>query len=76
MDLLMNQDKLKRLIASIPSEQLKVMKLSCFIQQMHKHLIKQALQGEMNAHFGYDRYEPHSVNSRNGSNRKTLKTEK
>ena len=44
---------------------------------MRKHLIEQALQGEMDAHLGYDRYERHSgTNSRNGSSKKTLKTEK
>lgn len=77
MDLPMNQDKLKNLIASIPTEQLKSDEIEPFIQQMRKHLIEQALQGEMDAHLGYDRYERHSgTNSRNGSSKKTLKTEK
>ena len=68
MDLPMNQDKLKNLIASIPTEQLKSDEIEPFIQQMRKHLIEQALQGEMDAHLGYDRYERHSgTNSRNGS---------
>ena len=76
MDLPMNQDKLKNLIASIPTEQLKSDEIEPFIQQMRKHLIEQALQGEMDAHLGYDRYERHSgTNSRNGSSKKTLKTE-
>lgn len=40
-------------------------------------MIEQALQGEMNAHRDYDRYERHSgTNSRNGSCKKTLKTKK
>ena len=73
----MNQDKLKNLIASIPTEQLKSDEIEPFIQQMRKHLIEQALQGEMDAHLDYDRYERHSgTNSRNGSSKKTLKTEK
>ena len=73
MDLPMNQDKLKNLIASIPTDQLKSDEIEPFIQQMRKHLIEQALQGEMDAHLGYDRYERHSgTNSRNGS----LKAEK
>ena len=77
MDLPMNQDKLKNLIASIPTEQLKSDEIEPFIQQMRKHLIEQALQGEMDAHLGYDRYERQSgTNSRNGSSKKTLKTEK
>ena len=57
MDLPMNQDKLKNLIASIPTEQLKSDEIEPFIQQMRKHLIEQALQGKMDAHLGYDRYE-------------------
>ena len=47
MDLPMNQDKLKNLIASIPTEQLKSDEIEPFIQQMRKHLIEQDLQGEM-----------------------------
>ena len=54
MDLPMNQDKLKKLIASIPTEQLKSDEIEPFIQQMRKHLIEKALQGEMDAHLGYD----------------------
>lgn len=40
MDLPMNQDKLKNLIASIPTEQLKSDEIEPFIQQMRKHLIE------------------------------------
>ena len=47
MDLPMSQDKLKNLITSIPTEQLKSDEIEPFIQQMRKHLIEQALQGEM-----------------------------
>lgn len=61
MDLPMNQDKLKNLITSIPTDQLKSDEIEPFIQQMRKHLIEQALQGEMDAHLGYDRYERHSA---------------
>ena len=50
----MNQDKLKNLIASIPTEKLKSDEIDPFIQQMRKHLIEQALQGKMDAHLGYD----------------------
>lgn len=76
MDLPMDQSKLKDLIANFPTGQLKSDEIEPFIQQMRKHLIEQALQGEMDAHFGYDRYEHSCTNSRNGSSKKTLKTEK
>lgn len=73
----MHQDKLKNIIASIPTGQLQSAEIEPFIQQMRKYLIEQALQGEMDAHLGYDRYERHSAsNNRKGSSRKTLKTEK
>lgn len=54
MDLPINQDKLKNLIASIPTDQLKNGEIEPFIQQMRKHLIEQALQGKMDAHLDYD----------------------
>ena len=41
MDLPMNQDKLKTLIASIPTDQLKSDEIEPLIQQMRKHLIEQ-----------------------------------
>ena len=40
MDLPMNQDKLKSLIASIPTGQLKSDEFERFIQQMRNHLIE------------------------------------
>ena len=53
------------------------MKLNLSSNRCVSNLIEQALQGEMDAHLGYDRYERHSgTNSRNGSSKKTLKTEK
>lgn len=39
----MHQDKIKNLIASIPTDQLKSDEIEPFIQQMRKHLIEQAL---------------------------------
>ena len=57
MDLPMNQNKLKDLIANFPTGQLQSDEIEPFIQQMRKHLVEQALQGEMDAHLGYDRYE-------------------
>lgn len=59
MDLAINQDTLKNLIASIPTGQLKSEEIDPFIQQMRKHLIERALLGEMDAHLGYERYECH-----------------
>ena len=77
MDLPMDQDKLKNLIANFMPEKLQGDEIEPFIQQLRKNLIEQALQGEMDAHLGYDRYERHSsTNSRNGCSKKTLKTEK
>lgn len=77
MDLLMDQNKLKELLSQIPLDQIRGDDIEPFIQQMRKHLIEQALQGEMDAHLGYSRYERHpNANSRNGSSKKTLKTEK
>ena len=77
MDLPMNQDKIKDLVDNFPAEKLQSDEIESFIQQMRKRLIEQALQGEMDAHLGYDRYERRSgSNSRNGSSRKILKTEK
>ena len=44
---------------------------------MRKYLIEQTLQGEMDTYLGYARYERHSsINSRNGSSKKTITTEK
>ena len=77
MDLPMDQDKLKNLIANFMPEKLQGNEIEPFIQQLHKHLIEQALQSEMDAHLGFDRYERHSsTNSRNGRSKKTLKNDK
>ena len=43
MDLPMNQDKLKNLIASIPTDQLKSDEIEPFIQQIRKQLPKTVL---------------------------------
>ena len=57
MDLPMNQDKIKDLVDNFPAEKLQSDEIESFIKQMRKRLIEQALQGEMDAHLGYDRYE-------------------
>ena len=58
---LQNQDRLRKLIASVLTKQLKCDENEPFIQQMRQHLNVQALQGEMDAHLGYDRCERHIV---------------
>ena len=47
MDLAMDQDKLKNLIANFMPEKLQGDEIETFIQQLRKNLIEQALQGEM-----------------------------
>ena len=47
MDLPMDQDKLKNLIANFMPEKLQGDEIETFIQQLRKNLIEQALQGEM-----------------------------
>ena len=47
MDLPMDQDKLKNLIANFMPEKLQGDEIEPFIQQLRKNLIEQALQGEM-----------------------------
>ena len=65
------------MVDNFPAEKLQSDEIESFIQQMRKRLIEQALQGEMDAHLDYDRYERRSgFNSRNGSSKKILKTEK
>lgn len=77
MDLPMNQDKIKDFVDNFPAEKLQSDEIESFIQQMRKRLIEQALQGEMDAHLGYDRYVHSSgSNSHNDSSKKILKTEK
>ena len=49
MDLPMDQDKLKNLIANFMPEKLQGDEIEPFIQQLRKNLIEQALQGEMDA---------------------------
>jgi putative transposase len=49
--------------------------LNSFIQQLKKRGIEQLLEGELDAHLGYechDRYD--STNARNGHSKKSIKT--
>jgi len=49
--------------------------LNSFIQQLKKRGIEQLLEGELDAHLGYDRHDRSGTsNARNGHSRKSIKT--
>lgn len=49
--------------------------LNSFIQQLKKRGIEQLLEGELDAHLGYERHDRSaSANARNGHNKKSIKT--
>ncbi len=49
--------------------------LNSFIQQLKKRAIEQLLEGELDAHLGYDRHNrSESNNARNGHSKKSIKT--
>ncbi|MFN8865291.1 MAG: IS256 family transposase [Flavobacteriales bacterium] len=49
--------------------------LNSFLQQLKKRGIEQLLEGELDAHLGYERHDrSESTNSRNGHGRKKIKT--
>lgn len=49
--------------------------LNSFIQQLKKRGIEQLLEGELDAHLGYDRHDrSDKPNARNGHSKKTIKT--
>lgn len=51
--------------------------LNAFINEIHKRGVEQLLEGEMDAHLGYDKSQiSDNVNSRNGHLSKSIKTEK
>lgn len=59
-------------ISNIEPEQIET-----FITGMRKRLIEKALEGELSAHLGYEKYaRSNNPNSRNGTTSKTVKTEK
>jgi putative transposase len=65
----------------IPEEALKKIKTQAefedFIQRLYKQGVEALLKAEIKEHLGYSKYDPagkNSGNSRNGSSRKTLKT--
>ena len=73
----MEQDKINDIINRLDVESIKPEEIDTFIMGMRKRLMEKALEGELAAHLGYEKYarDPGS-NSRNGKSRKTVKTEK
>lgn len=73
----MEQDKINDIISRLDVEGIKPEEIDSFIMSMRKRLMEKALEGELAAHLGYEKYarNPNS-NSRNGKSRKTVKTEK
>ena len=52
--------------------------VSKFLKDLHAQVLEQMLQGEMDAHWGYEKHSPNgnnSGNSRNGSFPKKIQTE-
>lgn len=73
----MEQDKINDIISRLDVEGIKPEEIDTFIMGMRKRLMEKALEGELAAHLGYERYARNtSTNSRNGKSRKTVKTEK
>ena len=73
----MEQDKINDIINRLDVESIKPEEIDTFIMGMRKRLMEKALEGELAAHLGYEKYarDPGS-NSHNGKSRKTVKTEK
>ena len=73
----MEQDKINDIINRLDVEGIKPEEIDTFIMGMRKRLMEKALEGELAAHLGYEKYarDPGS-NSHNGKSRKTVKTEK
>lgn len=73
----MEQDKINDIINQLDVEGIKPEEIDTFIMGMRKRLMEKALEGELAAHLGYEKYARNtSTNSRNGKSRKTVKTEK
>jgi transposase-like protein len=50
--------------------------LQAFLRDIHKRGLEKILEGELDAHLGYDKHEKTpSINARNGSQKKVIKTE-
>lgn len=73
----MEQDKINDIINRLDVESIKPEEIDTFIMGMRKRLMEKALEGELAAHLGYEKYARNpGSNSRNGKSRKTVKTEK
>ncbi len=73
----MEQDKINDIINRLDVEGIKPEEIDAFIMGMRKRLMEKALEGELAAHLGYEKYARNPTsNSRNGKSRKTVKTEK
>lgn len=73
----MEQDKIKDIIDRFDVTDIKAEEIDTVVTGLRKRLIEKALEGELAAHLGYERYaRTPSANSRNGKSQKTVKTEK
>lgn len=76
MSAVMNQDKLKAIVADLAKDIKTEKDLGALTQQLVKLTVEAALSAELNEHLGYDKHDPAghgSGNSRNGSTPKRLK---
>ena len=73
----MDEDKIKDIIDRFDVADIKAEEIDTIVTGLRKRLIEKALEGELAAHLGYEKYACHpSPNSRNGKSKKTVKTEK
>ena len=76
MSAVMNQDKLKALVAELPKDMKTEKDLGALTQQLVKLTVETALNAELDERLGYDKHDPAgrgSGNSRNGTTAKRLK---
>ena len=76
MSAVMNQDKLKALVAELAKDIKTEKDLGALTQQLVKLTVETALNAELDAHLGYEKHAPvgrGSGNSRNGTTSKRLK---
>lgn len=76
MSAVMNQDKLKALVAELARDIKTEKDLGALTQQLVKLTVETALNAELDEHLGYDKHDPAgrgSGNSRNGTTAKRLK---
>jgi len=76
MSAVMNEDKLKALVAELAKDIKTEKDLGALTQQLIKLTVETALSAELDEHLGYDKHDPigrGSGNSRNGTTSKRLK---